>query len=346
MSQYVRGLRGPALCGCGVGVIWLCLSGPALAQGGSGASVSVPAARVRRAQHQAMLRNPVSRRRLVCGETRCGSHVLGRYGGVLFGGGLGQRALLVGGRGVLGASHRPFLYSRRFGRRPFARGFFPRRRFGFIYGPTFYYPYIYPGYAYPYLPLGYYRRGDEDDAYRRGYRAGRQDAELERTVSNRRRRLYEVHDRLMSQALRSFSIGDYGTAANQFLAAAEANHADPASRLHAAHALIAVGDYGTAVVVLRRAFELQPRLLSARYDIRDDYGDAADFRQHLAALRQAVEQDRDDADLWLLLGYVRYHSADAEGAYRAFRRAASLNPRDSLARRFLELSRRARRDSR
>jgi len=196
---------------------------------------------------------------------------------------------------------------------------YERRSYGF-------YPYstpLYSGY--------YYDRGI--DAYERGYQKGRRDVELREAIERREQAVYSSFDNLMAEGLYEFRVGRYRKAANLFLAAAELNHGDAASRLHAAHALFAVGDYRAAVVVLRRAFQLQPKIVALTYDIEDAYGDDDDFEDHLEELEDAAEDNRRDVSLWVLLGYVRAYSDDRDDAYEALVHALRLDPRDELANR-------------
>jgi hypothetical protein len=72
----------------------------------------------------------------------------------------------------------------------------------------------------------------------------------------------------------------------------ETDHGDAASRIYAGHTLFAIGRYRDGVRFLRRAFQLQPRITYLSYDIRDDYGDPADFDRQLEALREALPSRR------------------------------------------------------
>jgi tetratricopeptide (TPR) repeat protein len=199
-----------------------------------------------------------------------------------------------------------------------------------------YYPYVYTHrrycgtafiYSLPYWWGGHYY--DAIDAYERGYREGREYADLEDRIEEREAALYNSYRGLMEGGLTDFRRGKYRQAANKFVAAAELNHADAASRLHAAHALFAVEEYRAAVVMLRRAYQLQPKIVALTYDIRDDYGDD-DFDDHLEELEDEAEDHRGDASLWLLLGYIQSHAGDVDDAYDALRHAARLDPRDPL----------------
>ena len=206
----------------------------------------------------------------------------------------------------------------------------PYRQYDRRYPRYYAQPFGHPGY-YPTFSPYYDRNGRSYDDYFEAYRKAEQYKELKQLVRRRESRLGRQHLQLMNEGLAAFHRGDYRLAANQFMAAAESNHGDAGSRLHAAHALIAVGDYRSAVVLLRRAFQLQPKIVALEYDIRDDYRDIEDFRLHLRRLHEEAIRAERDEDLWILLGYVRFYSGDRVGAYDDFRLALKFSPRDPLA---------------
>ncbi len=191
-------------------------------------------------------------------------------------------------------------------------------------------PFGYPGY-YPTFSPYYDRDRRSYDDYFEAYRRAEQYEELKQLVRRRESRLQRQHLHLMNDGLAAFHRGDYRVAANQFMAAAESDHGDAGSRLHAAHALVAVGDYRSAVVLLRRAFQLQPKIVALEYDIRDDYRNTDDFQLHLRRLHEAAIRAERDEDLWILVGYMRFYSGDRGGAYDEFRQALKFSPRDPLA---------------
>jgi len=129
------------------------------------------------------------------------------------------------------------------------------------------------------------------------------------------------------QAILMFRDGQYERAALNMLGAAEMNHTDGASRLHAGHALFALGRYDEAIPLIERAFELAPILAFHSYDIRDEYGDKAQFDLHLQALKAYVAGHPNSAGAVTLLGYVAYYTEGPGAAYPYLKRAAALNPR-------------------
>jgi Flp pilus assembly protein TadD len=142
----------------------------------------------------------------------------------------------------------------------------------------------------------------------------------------------------MARGKKAFEAGDYALAARQFLLAATLDQGDPASRLAAAHALVAVGTFEPAVRLLRRAFELQPRLVYLPLQIRGAYGNPDHFALHLTALREAARNDENNPGIWFLLGYFGYYSDHMAEAADALERAAKLRPTDGLIQQLFELA--------
>lgn len=143
----------------------------------------------------------------------------------------------------------------------------------------------------------------------------------------------------IGRGLVEFRAGRYDRAAIAWVGASKRDEGDSASRIHAGHALFAVGRYDTAVELLARAFELSPRLATSSYDIRSDYLDPADFYKHLTALKQYVAGHTDNADGLIMLGYVQYFTEGPASAYRILKRAASLRPKDTFIPKLLEVAR-------
>ncbi len=163
--------------------------------------------------------------------------------------------------------------------------------------------------------------GAFDEGYWEGRRDGRRYAEWERRYELGRRSYAEA----MSDGVAAFRNAEYSQAVRHFIRAAKLNQGDPASRIHAAHAMVAIGRYQEALPALRRAFQLQPKIAYLALDIRRDYGPKADFDAHLKALADAAREAEDDPALWLLLGYYQFFSG------RESQALASLTKADELA---------------
>jgi len=151
-------------------------------------------------------------------------------------------------------------------------------------------------------------------------------------------KLLRNRDDALKAGLLAFRSGRYDRAADFFLLACELDCGDPASRLHAAQALFALGQFRDAVSLVRRAFELQPKLVWLKFDLRSDYGNPRDFESQVQRLRTCLRRRPKWADGWLLLGYQLLYSGRRAEAHEAFSKAAALNPADTLARRFLRAS--------
>ncbi len=173
-----------------------------------------------------------------------------------------------------------------------------------------------------------------EQAYQRGLEDGRQ---LER---------YDVQTEgnpstylgAMSRGKGAFEAGDYALAARQFLLATTLDQGDPASRLAAAHALVALGTFEPAVRLVRRAFELEPRLVYLPLQIQGAYGNPKHFALHLTALREAARNDENNPDIWFLLGYFGYYSDHMADAADALEHAATLQPTDKLIQQLFKLA--------
>ncbi|MGD2109465.1 MAG: tetratricopeptide repeat protein [Phycisphaerae bacterium] len=198
------------------------------------------------------------------------------------------------------------------------------------------YRYYYDDYTYRFGP-GRYGYGYDDDL-ERAYRQGVSDGQNYERFDIQAERGLATYQGAMAEGHAQFEEGHYAAAARQFLLAATVNQGDPASRLCAAHAHFALGEFEPAVRLLHRAFELQPKFLYLPLDIRGAYGKPAGFDDHLRTLRKAAFTHEGDSGLWLLLGYCRFYSADLKGARVAIRHALDLAPDDELTRRLAALA--------
>ena len=219
----------------------------------------------------------------------------------------------------------PAPYRRSFRREyyPFGRPYYPRR---YSHWP------VYDG-DYPYQ--SYYGTDVFDDGYSTGFGDGRRFQQWQTKAELGLNSYLQA----MKEGNSRFRAGDYASATRQFILAAKLNQGDAASRLHAVHAMTALGQYSAAVPALRRALQLQPKLIYLPLDIRSEYGPGADFEAHLEKLTEATRQVGDDAGFWLLLGYYQFFSSRPADALASLTRAAELDPHDPAARRFLEAAR-------
>lgn len=185
-----------------------------------------------------------------------------------------------------------------------------------------------PGYGEP--------RGERADrAYEQGYADGA-DAHI---LDARNAELLNAYDAAMAGGHEAFGRGDFPVASQRFLLAASLNQGDPASRVCAGNAQMAVGAYESASRLVDRALELQPKLAYLPLDLRAAYAQTNDFYRHLAALQKAAEKAPDDADAWFLLGYVRFFSGAPLAAADALRHAVELRPDHRTSARLLDIAR-------
>lgn len=149
----------------------------------------------------------------------------------------------------------------------------------------------------------------------------------------RERKLVTSAREMREDGRERFAAGDYETAAVRFLGAAELDHGDAAARIHAGHALFALGRYADAAGLLRRGLELQPTLAYAAFDPRLDYGNPTDFGQHMSRLRDRVTQHPGDAGAQIVLAYMVYYTEGPTKARPLLALARAISPRDSLVER-------------
>lgn len=260
----------------------------------------------------------------------------------------GEDAVSSGRRPGLGQLHRDFGYPgaiRAWERRMYLN---PRHS-----GRGYSYPSVYGSYYDPYVsPYTYYhayghRVGDNRlhrgsygpnyDAYSlrldHAYDIGAAPPEIQDPIAAQAERALTDYQDAMGAGYDAFHRGQYSQAARYFLLASQFNHGDPSSRLCAAHAQVALGQYGSAASLLHRAFDLQPKLAYLPLDIRDSYGRAGDFAVHLDSLRETANQSH-NSDVWFLLGYYYYNSGEADLAGPALARACRLSPDDRVLARF------------
>ncbi len=144
-----------------------------------------------------------------------------------------------------------------------------------------------------------------------------------RTSKRRTRRLLQGHEEMVNRGVRLFAEGRYEEARSAFLLAADMNHGDPASRLHAANACFALQRYDRATHWLEEAFHLEPRLSHLPLDPRRDYGRQEDFNAHLKAVRSAVSLFPREHGPKIVLAYVLYYTGDRDEAHEMLSRVNS-----------------------
>jgi len=133
----------------------------------------------------------------------------------------------------------------------------------------------------------------------------------------------KLHD-LMVEGVRLFHAGKYNQAASLFLRVTLADRMNIDATLAYAVARFATGDYQIAGLAVRRAVLRMPEVVNADFDVRDRYGNRADFENHLARLEWFLTEQDDIEDAWLVLGFIRHFSGQRELAAQTFERLLSM----------------------
>ena len=161
----------------------------------------------------------------------------------------------------------------------------------------------------------------------------------EQDMNRRKERLIAAQADVMRDGLTQMQAGDYRTAIITFTLAAELNQGDPACRIHLALARVAVGQDTDAAKVLRRALELQPKLVPMPLGLEDYYPQPQDFAAHTDALAERLRTKvKVTADEYLVLGFMEFQRGRLDDARLAFRQAARGRPRDTLIQSFLDIT--------
>jgi len=140
----------------------------------------------------------------------------------------------------------------------------------------------------------------------------------------------------LRQAETLLAKGQYFRAAGAYEIAHTLDPANPLPLLGRAHALIAAGQYLSAVNDLRRAILRFPDVARFRLDLRAFIPDAKLLEIRRADLEKVL-QTREDYRLRFLLGYIEMHTGLEEFGLENLRRAAAAAPPGSPIARFLEL---------
>ncbi len=177
-------------------------------------------------------------------------------------------------------------------------------------------------------------------AYDRGYEDGFEQGWLaaERAAADQQRGgLYQA---ALDSGLKQFRAKRYGPAVRDFMFAAKNNQGDPVSRLHAAHAMAALGHYEDAFLLIRRALQLEPRLTYVPLDIRTFYADVAEFERRIEQVRADAEANPNEFRIWSVYGYFCLFSNRPElGASVLERAYKSAKNDDGTVKRLLDAAR-------
>ncbi len=162
----------------------------------------------------------------------------------------------------------------------------------------------------------------------------------ERKWKQRKRRLLDANRQAVYDGIALLRAESYRHALIKLALAAELNHGDPISRLHLAQARMALGHDAEAGRLLRRALELQPKLVPMKLNLDEYYSSPLEFHAQIDALTQRLEEKKDAShDEHFLLGFMEFQRDRWEAAHEQFRRAAETLKDDDRLKKFLSLTR-------
>ena len=120
--------------------------------------------------------------------------------------------------------------------------------------------------------------------------------------------------------------------------AGELNQGDAACRLHLAQTRVALGHDKEAAEVLRRALQLQPKLVAMPLNLDRYYPEPENFASDIDALATRLAQRQATADEYFLLGFMQFQRGNFDAAYAAFEHTAAEMPKDELTQSYLQLT--------
>lgn len=159
-----------------------------------------------------------------------------------------------------------------------------------------------------------------------------------REMEVRKAHLLSKHEQAVVGGVRLLKEGRYRRAVIALTLAAELNHADPACRIHLAQARLARGQYREAGLVLRRALQLQPKLVYADLHLDKCYQDEDELDRYTDELDEWLQENAAHAEVYFLLGFLEFQRGDFAAAHVAFTHVQSALPDDDLTRSYLEIT--------
>lgn len=145
---------------------------------------------------------------------------------------------------------------------------------------------------------------------------------------------FSQNESAMSQlqtGVTAFRNRDYLGASDAFRKAMLAERNNSLAKFAMANAQFALGEYGYASFLIRRAMELRPNWPWIGSDLRDMYSEPDDLEEQRLALDSFITTHPDDVDAKMLQGYVAFFSGDIEAAESAFDAVLEKQPVDSIA---------------
>ena len=210
--------------------------------------------------------------------------------------------------------------------------------------PFFSFP---PGYPL-YWPYAHYYAYDPSrihqsliDVYRAQRYIERKERERRRNrreMAQRELRLLDRHERALAAGLEQLKGGDAARATVALTLAAKLNQGDPACRIHLAQARLAQGHYREAALALRRALELQPKLVYTDLHLQRYHHSEGALGRYTDALRRWLDENPARPEVYFLLGFFEFQQGEFAAAHRAFERVQSAIPDDELTCDYIEIT--------
>jgi len=180
---------------------------------------------------------------------------------------------------------------------------------------------------------------DLQRAERQAQREGRFERQGYRQWAQRKQHLLSAHDQATEEGIVLMQAGAYRAAVISLTRASQLDQGDPGCRIHLALARVALGHDIEAAKVLRRALELQPKLVPMQLELEQYYPSADEFEAQVDALRSRVGRNTvASADEYFVLGFLEFQRGRYDHAHAAFRHAARGLPKDRRVQTYLELT--------
>jgi tetratricopeptide (TPR) repeat protein len=185
----------------------------------------------------------------------------------------------------------------------------------------------YRAYVNSYISLSEYER------YRKNRDRHRREMEV------RKAHALNKHEQALLSGLRLLKQGEYGRAVVALTLAAKLDHGDPACRIHLAQARLAQGHYRKAALALRRALQLQPKLVYLDLHLDAYYQNEGELDEYVETLDKWVQKNATHAEVYFLLGFLEFQRGNFDSAHAAFKRVAEALPYDDLTRDYVDVTR-------
>ncbi len=176
------------------------------------------------------------------------------------------------------------------------------------------------------------------------YNSGRLDERYDaRRLANqadmaaRKQRLESSHASALHVGIEQLREGRFEAAIVTLTLASELDNGDPACRVHLAQARLALHHFAEAGAALRRALQLQSKLIYLDLGFERDLPAAA-LQDARAALRLAAEKASADVDTRFLRAYLEFQLGNLADAHHAFTALAHAMPQDTTVAAFVRIS--------